>query len=155
MSKRILSVSYDVSLLATRQLMLELKGHQVTSALGFTDALEHCKNAGFDLFVLGHSIPVKDKQSLIKAFKENCPAPILSLERTDEERVSCDFHVSPDKPEELLQKVATILQMLDMAHVHQSGNGKENSRKVESRLSAEESLAILPEGAAGLDNPTQ
>lgn len=125
MSKRILSVSYDVSLLATRQLMLELKGYQVTSALGFTDALEHCKNSGFDLFILGHSIPVKDKHALIKNFKENYPAPILSLERTDEERVLCDFHVSPDKPEELLQKVAKIIQMVDVSQIHQSGNGKE------------------------------
>lgn len=125
MSKRILSVSYDVSLLATRQLMLELKGYQVTSALGFTDALEHCKNSGFDLFILGHSIPVKDKHALIKNFKENCPAPILSLERTDEERVPCDFHVSPDKPEELLQKVDKIIQMVDVSQIHQSSNGKE------------------------------
>ncbi|HET9283435.1 MAG TPA: hypothetical protein VFR24_15885 [Candidatus Angelobacter sp.] len=124
MSKRILSVSYDVSLLATRQLMVELKGYKVTSSLGFTAALEQCRNAGFDLFILGHSIPVKDKQALIQTFKENCPAPVLSLERTGEERVSCDFHVSPDRPEELLEKVATIIRMLDMSPILQSSGNE-------------------------------
>jgi DNA-binding NtrC family response regulator len=125
MSKRILSVSYDQSLLATRQLMLELKGYDVTSALGFTDALEQCKNSGYDLFILGHSIPVRDKQALIRTFKESCPAPILSLERHGEEKLACDFHVSPDKPEDLLHTVAMIIQMTQMSSVPQGSNGKE------------------------------
>lgn len=112
MSKRILSVSYDKSLLATRQIMLEQKGYQVTSALGFTAALEHCKDPGFDLFILGHSIPTRDKQELVTHFRQNCPAPILSLERGGEERFAdCEFHVSPDRPEQLLEKVAAIFQM--------------------------------------------
>ena len=53
---RILSVSYDSSLLKTRQLILEQEGHQVVSALGFTDALQQCESSkDFDLFILGHS----------------------------------------------------------------------------------------------------
>jgi DNA-binding response OmpR family regulator len=109
MSKRILSVSYDVSLLATRRMMLEVKGYSVTSALGFTQSLEHCKAAGFDLFILGHSIPLDDKQALIRNFKENCPAPILSLERMGEPRVDSDYHASPDNPEQLLRLVESII----------------------------------------------
>lgn len=61
MSKRILSVSYDASLLATRRMLLEQKGYEVTSALGFSEAIECCKRSGFDLFILGHSIIKKVK----------------------------------------------------------------------------------------------
>src|SRR6185437_15846079 len=96
-------------------MMLELKGYSVTSALGFTQALQHCKRSSFSLCILGHSIPTADKQELIRIFRENCSAPILSLERTGETRVECDFHVSPDDPEQLLSKVDSILRMPDMA----------------------------------------
>ena len=109
MSKSILSVSYDSVLLATREMLLEQKGYEVTSALGFTEAGERCKNGSFDLFILGHSIPHKDKLHLIETFRSNCPAPILSLERFGEIQVPCDFHASPDDPERFLKVVDDIL----------------------------------------------
>jgi DNA-binding response OmpR family regulator len=111
MSKNILSVSYDASLLATRRMLLEQRGYHVVSALGFTQAVAHCKTPDFDLFILGHSIPVSDKQELIRTFRQNCPAPILSLERHGEERVQADFHASPDEPEEFLATVDRVLAL--------------------------------------------
>ena len=109
MSKCILSVSYDGVLLATREMLLEQKGYDVTSALGFTEAMEQCKNSGFDLFILGHSIFHKDKMHLIETFRSNCSAPILSLERFGETKVPCDFHASPDDPGNFLKVVDDIL----------------------------------------------
>ncbi len=109
MPKRILSVSYDAVLLATRKMLLEQKGYSVMSALGFTEALEQCQNEDFDLFILGHSIPERDKVHLIKTFRGSCPAPILSLERIGEKQVPCDFHASPDNPEKFLEVVDGIL----------------------------------------------
>jgi DNA-binding response OmpR family regulator len=109
MSKLILSVSYDPSLLATRRMILEQRGYKVISALGFTQAIAHCKTPDFDLFILGHSIPISDKLELIKTFRQSCPAPILSLERPGEEKVRCDFHASPDEPEEFLATVEKIV----------------------------------------------
>jgi DNA-binding response OmpR family regulator len=53
----ILSVSCDENLLLTRQLLLQTAGYEVTSALGYTAALMHCRNASFDVMVLGHSLP--------------------------------------------------------------------------------------------------
>jgi PleD family two-component response regulator len=90
MSKRILSVSYDVSLLATRKMLLEQKGYAVVNAFGFSKALASCHAGGFDLFILGHSIPHDDKLALIQSFRAHCPAPILSLERHGEDFVPCD-----------------------------------------------------------------
>lgn len=109
MSKRILSVSYDQALLATRKMLLEHRGYDVTSALGFSDAVEQCQNSDFDLFILGHSIPEKDKLNLIKTFRSNCAAPIVSLERMGEKQVLCDFHASPDDPAKFIQVVDDIL----------------------------------------------
>jgi DNA-binding NtrC family response regulator len=109
MSKNILSVSYDASLLATRRMILEQRGYKVVSALGFTQAISHCQRPDFDLFILGHSIPFTDKEELIRTFRHNCPAPILSLERPGEEKVPCDFHASPDEPEDFLATVQKIV----------------------------------------------
>jgi|SRR5689334_21861591 DNA-binding NtrC family response regulator len=125
MSKRILSVSYDVSLLATRGMLLEQRGYSVTSALGFSQAIARCRASGFDLFILGHSIPDTDKLELIETFRENCPAPILSLERHGEERVPSDFHASPDDPERLMKTVDRILAVSkDDSQSREGHNGK-------------------------------
>ena len=109
MSKRILSVSYDLSLLATRKMLLDQKGYDVTNALGFSQAIKSCHAGGFDLFVLGHSIPQQDKLALIEAFRSHCPAPILSLERHGEDFVPCDYHASPDEPHRFVETVEAIL----------------------------------------------
>ena len=109
MSKRILSVSYDVSLLATRKMLLEQKGYEVVNAYGFTKALTCCSAGGFDLFILGHSIPHDDKLALIESFRAHCSAPIVSLERHGEHFVECDYHASPDNPEKFLEIIEDIL----------------------------------------------
>ena len=47
----ILSISYDESLLRTREWLLRASGFTVTSALGFTEAAAHCRNSDFDLVI--------------------------------------------------------------------------------------------------------
>jgi len=47
---RILSISYNEALLKTRQRMLETLGQRVTPALGFTKALDLCKQDCFEQF---------------------------------------------------------------------------------------------------------
>ena len=107
---RILNVSYDESLLTTREALLKQAGYEVVSAQGFVESLERCKQRDFDLFILGHSIPQKDKQELVKTFRDNCSAPILSLLRNcDTPLDTADFHVEPE-PKQVLQAVAEILQ---------------------------------------------
>jgi DNA-binding NtrC family response regulator len=110
---RILSVSYDESLLRTRQLMLEQCGHEVISALGFTDALRQCSEGGpFELFVLGHSIPVRDKQALVEAFRRNSRAVVVALKRPGEDLAStgADFQADPSDPAGMLALIAKIIQ---------------------------------------------
>jgi DNA-binding response OmpR family regulator len=110
MSKRILSVSYHEELLITRRMLLEREGYEVTSALGFTQSVARCKAGGFDLFILGHSIPDLDKDELIKAFRNANSAPVVSLQRHGELPVhNADFEVPVDDPAEFLKTVGGIL----------------------------------------------
>jgi CheY-like chemotaxis protein len=110
---RILSVSYDESLLKTRHLMLEQCGYEVVSALGFTDSLKYCTQGGaFDLFVLGHSIPVRDKQALVQAFRAHRGAVVVALKRVGEDLAStgADFQAEPSDPAGMLNLIAKIIQ---------------------------------------------
>ena len=106
---RILSVSYDELLLRMRHMILENEGYAVVSTHGFDQSLEQSRRGGFDLFVLGHSIPNQDKRQLVETFRRECAAPIISLTRgASEQRVDgADFHIDPD-PEPLLNLISEI-----------------------------------------------
>jgi DNA-binding response OmpR family regulator len=108
---RILSISYDETLLGMRHMILENAEYAVVSVHGLESGLEHCKQGGFDLFVLGHSIPDDDKRKMVEVFRRACPAPIISLRRGASEPMvdGADFHIEPDA-EPLLALVAHIVQ---------------------------------------------
>ena len=80
--RRILSISYDESLLATRQMILEQAGFEVISALGYAESMERSNKGPFDLVVLGHSLPLKDKSAIVAALKKAKSKPkVLSIRR--------------------------------------------------------------------------
>ena len=108
---RILSISYDESLLTTRQLMLESQGHQVSSALGFTKALALCQKDGHDFVIVGHSIPHDDKLALINEIRHHCKAPVLALKKTTEPPVEeADHNLDfTQQPEQFLAFVKSAL----------------------------------------------
>ena len=107
---RILSISYDPSLLFTRQAMLELAGYEVVSAEGFADAIENCSGL-FDLIIMGHSIPQKDKRAIVAALHEHgCDAPLLSLLRPGEQKIpEATRATDPQDVEGLLDTVKEML----------------------------------------------
>jgi DNA-binding response OmpR family regulator len=114
---RILSVSYDQTLLRMRHMLFETQGYEVLSSDGLTSSLEYCKQGGFDLFVLGHSVPAEEKQRMVEAFRKACRAPIISLRRTaGEQKVDgADYHIETD-PEPLLKLVADVIRKKSAAH---------------------------------------
>ena len=65
--KPILSISYEQSLLLTREMLLSDAGFEETSARTHRDALECCRKSKFDLIIVGHSIPKNDKQEVGQA----------------------------------------------------------------------------------------
>jgi DNA-binding response OmpR family regulator len=111
--KRILSISYDESLLVTRQILLEREGYDVTSAFGFTAAMEICNaRQDFDLILMGHSIPQKDKTALIAAIRPKCDAPLLSiLRRGDAPMQEASYTVdSMEGPKALVDAVNAVFK---------------------------------------------
>lgn len=107
---RILSISYDASLLFTREAILKLAGYDVVSAEGFADAIEH-SGGHFDLIILGHSIPQKDKRAIVAALNEHgCSAPLLSLLRHGEHKIpEATRTADPQDVEGLLDTVKEML----------------------------------------------
>jgi DNA-binding response OmpR family regulator len=107
----ILSISYDESLLRTREWLLRAAGFTVTSALGFTEAVAHCGNSDFDLVIIGHSIPQKDTTALIERVRTHNHTRILSLRRQGEEPIQgADYSVeSAQGPDALLEAVKAAL----------------------------------------------
>ncbi len=107
---RILVVSNDNVLLQTRRMLLESNGYEVVASLGYEASVEQCKRGGFDLFILGHSMPQADKQKLVSTFRRECPAPIISLLRPNEAPLAdADYHIEPD-PVKLLELVDGLLK---------------------------------------------
>src|SRR5215467_1721730 len=53
---KILSVSYDMSLATTREMLLSAAGFQVSTALTVGHAIDLCATEDFALIVIGHSI---------------------------------------------------------------------------------------------------
>jgi DNA-binding NtrC family response regulator len=107
---RILSISYDASLLFTRQALLQLAGYDVVSAEGFADAIEHC-SGHFDLIIMGHSIPQRDKRAIVAELHERgCDAPLLSLLRHGELEIpEATRSADPHDPKLLLNIVKEML----------------------------------------------
>ena len=109
--KSILSISYNQSLLLTREWMLKEAGYDVTSAIGLTEAMVQCSQASYDLVIIGHSIPRPDKLVLIAEIKRNRFVPILSIDRHGEHGLpEADVWVdSIEGPEVFLSVVHKIL----------------------------------------------
>jgi DNA-binding response OmpR family regulator len=106
---RILSVSYDKALLHTRELMLSREGFEIVSAVGFSAAIEACKEGQFDLVIMGHSIPPADKSAIITQLRAMCDTPILALRRPNDAPLkTAEYNLDPGDPQSFLTCVREI-----------------------------------------------
>jgi CheY-like chemotaxis protein len=112
--RRVLSISYDVALLTSRQLLLEGRGYEVVSVVGLDAALGACRRAEFDLVILGHSIPPAHKRQMLDQIRAACQAPVLALQRSGEShRIPRDADHTFDPiegPRAFLETVDAILR---------------------------------------------
>src|SRR3954468_8345633 len=107
---RILSISYNESLLKTRELMLRRHHHEVASALGFASAIELCGRQEFDLVIMGHTIPAKDKQQILVQLRAVCSTPVLALLRANEAHLdSAEYNVESGQPDDFIDLVDKIV----------------------------------------------
>ena len=106
---RILSISYDQVLLHTRELILAREGFEVESAVGFSAAVEACKNEEFDLVIMGHSIPSADKAAIITQLRAICDTPILALRRPNDAPLkTAEYSLDPGDPQAFISYVKEI-----------------------------------------------
>ena len=107
----ILSVSYDEPLLRTREWILQGAGFAVTSTLGFTEAIAHCRSEAFDLAIIGHSIPTSDRIALINQLRTHNHTRVLALRRHGDEHVpGADHSIEPSLgADALIEAVRTVL----------------------------------------------
>jgi DNA-binding response OmpR family regulator len=112
---RILSITHDRSLLRTRELLFKHAGLDVTSSLNTAGAIARCKERPFDLVVVGHSIPLAERRSLVQALHSACASPILALTRPGEAPLTeADYLFDPSEtPAQLLATVKLILNERD------------------------------------------
>src|SRR6267142_1039334 len=110
-SARILSVSYDLSLAATREMLFTSVGFQVSTTSNIDQALELCANKAFDLIVIGHSMPLDQTRFLVKELRLRCDTPLLVLQRPGESLVTRVDYIfdSTESPALLLEAVVNIV----------------------------------------------
>src|SRR5215831_14894367 len=109
---KILSVSYDMSLATTREMLLSSAGFQVTSAFTVGQAIELCATEEFALVVIGHSIPREQRLYLLKELRSRCATPVLAFRRPGEAPlIEADYTFdSLESPARLLETVIDILK---------------------------------------------
>jgi len=103
-------VSSDAALLHTRHMLLKKAGYDVESVIAGDSALKLCKANGYQLLVLGHSIPMPEREKLIEEFRCCCryaTAPVIALRSHPGDPLvrNADYHIEAD-PEPLLQPPA-------------------------------------------------
>lgn len=107
---RVLSISYDHTLLHVREELLKREGYEVVSAEGFVNALKRCHEGNYDLVAMGHSIPFSDKRALLEAITRDCPVPVISLIREgDPDLEGAAAHVDPFQPQEFIRITRSLL----------------------------------------------
>jgi CheY-like chemotaxis protein len=76
----VLSVGFDPSLLMTRGLVLESAGYLVESASTLKGAADRFQSGDFDLVLLCHSVPRKDRDRLTSLIRSSgSRTPIVSI----------------------------------------------------------------------------
>jgi CheY-like chemotaxis protein len=78
----VLAVGFDSSLMRTRSLVLQSAGHIVESASSLKEAVDRFRVGDFDLVLLCHSIPIKDREHLTCLIRATGSlTPVVSITR--------------------------------------------------------------------------
>jgi len=109
---KILSVTYDLSLATTREMLFSSAGFKVSSVFTVGQAIERCAAEEFDLVIVGHSIPLDERKWLLKEVRGSCATPVLALRRAGEPPLTdADYTFdSTESPALLLETVVNILR---------------------------------------------
>ena len=106
--KNVLSIGYDLTLLQTRQLVLETEGYSVLSVQGNEAGKEAARSRPFDVYVIGHDASHAERYQLLTWLKERFPdKPVVVLRRSRYESFpGADCVGDVDDPREWLKIIA-------------------------------------------------
>ena len=109
---KILSITDDMSLAATREMLFSSAGFHVTSVPTVGQAIELCATEEFALVVIGHSMPSEHRKWLLKQLRDRCATPVLALRRLGEAPLAGADYIldSTENPALLLETVVNILR---------------------------------------------
>jgi len=105
-----LAVGLDPLLLETRNRVLESAGHTIVSALSVEQGLERFVCGDFDIVILCHSIPVRERERLTYAIRRRGPkTPVVVVTTRFSAMDSFADAMIENEPEILLQEIPRIL----------------------------------------------
>jgi hypothetical protein len=108
---RVLSISFDETLLKTRTMMLNSQGVEVEPVLGLSAAIHACITEDFDLAVICNSIPDDVKECIIKQVRAMSSMLILTLRQSHKPPLTiADYDIDSEDPQEFLDCVNRILK---------------------------------------------
>jgi DNA-binding NtrC family response regulator len=108
----VLNVSYDQSLLNTRELILRSDGYGVESTCSIEDALMRFRARRFHCVLIGHSVWERDREKFISLIRQHNPSvPVVFVANEGEpiDDPSADITTVND-PERLLKSVSVALR---------------------------------------------
>lgn len=105
--ERLLSIAFDPALLLSREVLLREAGYMATSVLG-SEAGKAAASSDFDIFMVGHTAPYRERVELVQWLKANFPAtPVIALRRHMLEQAipGADCGTDVDNPPEWLKAI--------------------------------------------------
>ena len=106
----VLAVGFDLSLMRTRSLVLQSAGYIVESASTLKEAVDLFQAGDFDLVLLCHSIPIKDRDHLTCLIRATGSlTPIVSIARNLGEYAACVNATLEDGPNKFLAGIGEEL----------------------------------------------
>lgn len=109
---RILSIGTDSDLLSTRNLVLRKAGYSVAGATDLSRAIDLLRRVWFDLVIVCHAIPKKQREQTVEKIKDVQPrTSVIALQATGETLdVPVDAMIESFNPEHLLESIADVLK---------------------------------------------
>jgi len=111
----ILRIGMDDSSVKPRRLLLESAGHTVSEASDVRQVIAACSGVQFDVIIIGHSLPAKEKLRVSALIQEHCRGTkILELHSTPHPELAeadAHLHVNGDAAEELSGSVNRLIAL--------------------------------------------
>jgi DNA-binding NtrC family response regulator len=107
---QVLSVTYDIALLTSRQAVLESAGHSVQSASDLQDALELLRHRIFHVTVVGQDLPEHHQHAIMAEARRISSRILLLTLNPADTHLQADRNLDPyDGPYALLENVEALL----------------------------------------------